>query len=397
MRVAQWGWLLGLIAAAVSAGSACNRSEPARTTAEAPRTIERSDASIATSVQAKFYADDAIRGSDIDVTTSDGVVTLRGTVENETTRQQALTLARQTEGVARVEDELRSGPQGAAEIIAERSQPPARPSKEPTARTAEGRVNPLWVTTKIQAQYFASPDVKPWNIDVTTTSDGVVTLRGQVENARAKDEATRIARATEGVTRVEDQLRLKDEAAATTGSEPPRTGRDDYGIDQPDPWITARVQAKYFLDDQVKGRNIDVDTRDGVVTLTGVVGSEAEQRRAVALARNTEGVRRVENRLQVTAELGAPRTAARGADERLNDAWITTKIQAQYFLDADVKGRNIDVDTRNGVVTLKGSVDAVAQKQIAEQIARDTEGVSRVVNQLTVKTAQNGGRQEEYL
>jgi osmotically-inducible protein OsmY len=67
--------------------------------------------------------------------------------------------------------------------------------------------------------------------------------------------------------------------------------------------------------------------------------------------------------------------------------WITTKIQAKYFLDADVKVHRIDVDIRNGVVTLKGRVDNAQQKQEAEQIARETEGVLRVENQLNVASA----------
>jgi hyperosmotically inducible protein len=61
------------------------------------------------------------------------------------------------------------------------------------------------------------------------------------------------------------------------------------------------------------------------------------------------------------------------------------KVQSQYFLDPEIKGHQIDVDTNNGVVMLKGTVASDALKQQAERIARDTEGVARVVNQLTVK------------
>jgi osmotically-inducible protein OsmY len=69
----------------------------------------------------------------------------------------------------------------------------------------------------------------------------------------------------------------------------------------------------------------------------------------------------------------------------LSDAWTTTKIQSKYFIDSDVKGHRIDVDTRAGVVTLKGTVETEAQKTEAAQIARETEGVKQVVNQLTVR------------
>jgi osmotically-inducible protein OsmY len=134
-----------------------------------------------------------------------------------------------------------------------------------------------------------------------------------------------------------------------------------------------------------------VDTRDGVVTLTGEVESEAERRQAVALARNTDGVREVTDQLQVRPSESARGTtgslegAAREGGAAANDTWITTKIQSKYFLDNDVKGHEINVDSRNGVVTLKGTVESEAQKQMAAQIAQETGGVSRVVNELRVQ------------
>jgi osmotically-inducible protein OsmY len=319
-------------------------------------------------------------------------VTLRGVVETEQARQQAITLAKGVEGVTAVNDELRVAEAATAETA------PLSPGSEAigTAGRDDAR-EPAWITTKIQAQYFVNPEIKPWNIDVTTHSDGVVILEGTVDETNDKTEAVRIARETEGVTRVEDRLRLTTDRAADTDRPAAATG-----IDAPDAWVTTKIQAKYFTDDEVKGRNIDVDTSDGHVTLTGTVTSEAERRQAVALARNTDGVLEVTDRLSVeaTADTRAGRTA-KGDDpsgmqsaerqaERATaeferpDAWVTTKVQAKYFLDADVKGHEINVDTRNGVVTLKGTVENGQQKTEAEEIARETKGVKRVVNQLTV-------------
>jgi BON domain len=63
--------------------------------------------------------------------------------------------------------------------------------------------------------------------------------------------------------------------------------------------ITAKIKSKMVLDDLVKARNIDVDTNGPVVTLTGVVGSEAERQRALQLAKQTEGVTSVIDHLRV--------------------------------------------------------------------------------------------------
>jgi osmotically-inducible protein OsmY len=371
----------------------CNRTATETETtppSTATAGIDReSDTQIATAVQARFYQDDTIRGRAIDVSAHNGVVTLRGTVQSQETKQQALTLARSVQGVTSVDDELTVK---TASTVPASSAAEGKPQDTAgTAGRADDPAQPGWITTKIQAQYFLDDDIKPWNVDVTTAAGGIVTLEGAVDDAEAKAEALRIARETEGVTRVEDRLRVKSEAAAGA----PTDAKDPAGLDQPDAWLTAKIQAKYFLDDDVKGRRIDVDTRNGVVTLKGTVASESERRQAVALARNTDGVRDVTDQLTLDAAASRDATDTRPLEPvdqiARPDPWITTKIQAKYFLDADVKGHRIDVDTNNGVVTLKGTVASAEHKSEAEQIAKQTEGVKRVINQLTVG-ATDGGR-----
>ena len=70
--------------------------------------------------------------------------------------------------------------------------------------------------------------------------------------------------------------------------------------------------------------------------------------------------------------------------EAITDAWITTKVSAKFVDEKLLKDSNIDVDTDNHVVTLKGHVASAAAKTRAATIARGTEGVKRVVNQLVV-------------
>jgi osmotically-inducible protein OsmY len=63
--------------------------------------------------------------------------------------------------------------------------------------------------------------------------------------------------------------------------------------------ITAKIKAKMALDDSVKALDIDVDTVGTTVTVSGVVKSETQRQRALALARETEGVKQVIDQLQV--------------------------------------------------------------------------------------------------
>jgi osmotically-inducible protein OsmY len=171
-----------------------------------------------------------------------------------------------------------------------------------------------------------------------------------------------------------------------------------------DAWITTQIHAKFFADPDVKGRNIAVDTSNGAVVLSGEVYSELERRQALAAARETSGVGKVVDRLQlvpgqppITADM---RDAARAewekrraqasaaldrAGEEIADGWVTTKVQSKYYLDPDVKGLNIDVTTENGVVTLAGVVTSPMERIRAIELATTTDGVRQVVDRLTVK------------
>lgn len=175
-----------------------------------------------------------------------------------------------------------------------------------------------------------------------------------------------------------------------------------------DAWITTQVRAKFFLDPDIKGRNISVDTASGIVTLRGDVHSTAEHNQAVAKAKATEGVKQVIDRLAVTpgdrpltadirdkAAAALPhdkeqakaqaRTAAERVGKEISDTWVTTQVQGMYFLDREVKGMQIDVTTTGGIVTLSGRVDTEAVRQKAVADARSVEGVKQVLDKLTVK------------
>ena len=186
---------------------------------------------------------------------------------------------------------------------------------------------------------------------------------------------------------------------------------------QTDAGITTNVKTKLAADDTVKAYQMDVDTRNGVVTLTGEVESAAEKEVAIRIARDTEGVRDVIDQIRIgeaepTAGVDTPgivedakregreagqeikefgressqetKEAGRTASQAVSDAAITTTVKSKFLADDTVKGLQIDVDTSNGVVTLTGSVSSRAEADRAMMLARQTEGVSRVVDNLKV-------------
>jgi osmotically-inducible protein OsmY len=175
--------------------------------------------------------------------------------------------------------------------------------------------------------------------------------------------------------------------------------------------ITTAVKTKLLADTTVGGLKIDVDTKDGVVTLTGRVHSGAEKTEAMRLARETSGVKRVVNKLTVetaatsgrkdtsdkvkdatektkdAAEKAgdATKDAAVKTKDVVADATVTSAVKTKLLADTKVGGLKIDVDTKDNVVTLTGMVNSVEEKNEALRLARTTSGVKRVVDKLTVK------------
>jgi len=100
------------------------------------------------------------------------------------------------------------------------------------------------------------------------------------------------------------QPALAQSKPTTTGQKAKQTTAKATQVVE-DPAITAAVKSKLLADTTVSGLKIDVDTKDGVVTLNGNAATRAEAQRAVKLARGTSGVKRVVNNLTV-ASAGKP-------------------------------------------------------------------------------------------
>jgi hyperosmotically inducible periplasmic protein len=160
------------------------------------------------------------------------------------------------------------------------------------------------------------------------------------------------------------------------------------GCARGDAGLEAKVKNKLATDETVKAASIEVKAHDGVVTLTGNVDSPGEKDQAIALARSTEGVRDVVDRIATRESDGrgnAPDTD-RTAGEVIDDASVTRHVKAAFLDDPDVKGLKIDVDTREGVVYLTGTVRSEAERDRAVQLARQARGVRDVQANLKIQS-----------
>ena len=124
-----------------------------------------------------------------------------------------------------------------------------------------------------------------------TSDSGVVTLNGEVGDDTERAEALLLARTTEGVKRVEDSLAVTSAQPASGGAAVAAPDGDDT--------LSARVTSALASDAQVKGAAIDVSAKSGVVLLQGTVASNAAKQRALTLARGTDGVTQVVDRLRI--------------------------------------------------------------------------------------------------
>lgn len=191
-------------------------------------------------------------------------------------------------------------------------------------------------------------------------------------------------------------------AEAKEAKQDAKNAGTDTGTAIKDSWITLKVHSQFVPEDALSGSDIDVDTNKGVVMLNGTVASEAGRARAIAIAKATDGVKNVMDHLRVAApanSTAAAREAGRDAADKtkdttrdvagttgkaITDGWIKSKIAAQYVTEDSLDKSDIDIDVTKGAVALKGAVRTAAAKDRATALAKGTEGVKSVKNDLKI-------------
>jgi osmotically-inducible protein OsmY len=175
-------------------------------------------------------------------------------------------------------------------------------------------------------------------------------------------------------------------AAQTTGQRAPQP---KAGAAQTNDTLEDRIERRLETSAQVRKYDVRVKVENGVVTLTGDVATAAQKAEAERLAK-IDGVTRVDSQIKIDPDedrsvaervkKGLSRTG-----EAITDGWITTKVKWFFVGEDALEGSDINVDTRDRVVTLKGTVRSAAGRDRAVELATNTDGVRRVVNELVIK------------
>jgi osmotically-inducible protein OsmY len=137
--------------------------------------------------------------------------------------------------------------------------------------------------------------------------------------------------------------------------------------------IESSAKKSYVFKTYLKGDDIKIQSMDGVVSLTGTVSEESHKSLAQETVAGIPEVKSVDNRLEVKGERPAENS----------DVWLSTKVKTVLLFHRNVSAMT-EVNTKDGIVTLRGDAANEAQKDLTTEYAKDVEGVKDVKNEMTV-------------
>lgn len=323
------------------------------------RAEQPGDMWITTRVKMQLLTDDTVDGLDVNVDTFDGRVTLHGKVASEAAKRRAGERTREVEGVADVRNLLVVVPEAGRDEV------------EISDEKLEQRVS----TVLERDQALEDSD-----IEIDSVHDGVVLLSGKAKTLSAHRRALEDARSVDGVRRVASQIQspdeLSDEELWQEGES--RAAAQGIGGNASDVWITTKVKTLLLTEAGLSPMAINVDTYRGVVTLFGSVETKDVKTRAADLVSAIDGVKGVENELQIAP----PDVAAQRVETRAEElkALVQERISSRDALD----DADIDVQVENRVVRLTGTVASQSDRMTALTLARSAKGVDSVIDDLRV-------------
>lgn len=281
------------------------------------------DAWLTTKSKLAVLTDVGVEGTDIDVDSVRGVVTLHGTVASEEDQQTAEKAVRGLDGVGEVRNLIQVVP----------------PAEEEDVAASDDEIG-----RAISSKLADDSGIENAEIEVQSVNDGTVLLAGEAPDLLVHLRAIEIARDVPGVKEVASQIVTPDDAGDAIVWKRIAAGADMEGM-SPDREDSAEASQAASADENA---------------------AAAETKSATADAEDT-------------AEL-----AWDGLTDAATDAYVTAAVKSRLLVDSRTPGTDINVDTENGVVTLFGTVESEEAKEAAEKNAMEAAGVERVENELEV-------------
>ena len=222
------------------------------------------------------------------------------------------------------------------------------------------------VTSRVRTALLLSKRVSPFDIKVET-SQGEVTLQGQVTSEEVKAMAGAIAQDTSGVKQVHNNLGVN--ALAERNPETEHLGERVADLE-----IKILVNDALSKNAEVGEKRVETEVKNRVVTLSGSVETTSQKYAAEQIAWQVPGVQEVRDNLSTTKAQATPESA----DEKLEH-----QVEFELYSTKAISLKTVQIHADNGTVTLTGTVTSRAEKLLAQRIAQSVAGVRKVVNNLT--------------
>lgn len=297
-----------------------------------------SDTEITNAVDRQLTLNSTTPSQMIDVETSEGIVTLSGTVNNILAKDRAVKVAQMVKGVRAVVDEINVD------------------APERDDLKLEDDVNRALSNNPATTSYQISVDA----------NDGVVALNGTVDSWQEKQLSEFVAKGVKGVKEIANNIEIT------------------YTTDISDLEIEQEIKQGMNYDIRIDNAFIDVEVEQGEVTLSGTVGSAAEKYSAIAKAW-VAGVTEVNSKDLKVKQWARDESLREEKYVKKTDSEIKEAVKDAFLYDPRVFSFNPEVSVNNGYVTLTGEVSNLQAKRAAENDARNVVGVNGVSNSLKVR------------
>jgi hyperosmotically inducible protein len=313
------------------------------------------DAFITTKVKMELIKSEGLDPFRINVDTLDGIVTMHGQVDTAAAKTKAEQEARSVKGVKSVRDLLAVVPKSEKDQVA---------------------ASDDQIQKRVETALESDASLHDSHIKVNDVNAGTVVLSGKADTLSSHYRALQDARHVAGVKKVASEIQSPDEMGDKEiwSDKPAPEGMKSSAHDT---WVTTKVKARLLSEPGVSPTSVNVDTQEGVVTLFGEVANANDKAAAERSAKKVDGVKSVKNELQVVAKADAKRVDAR--DDQLEKT-VKERIRER----AGLKHDQIKVEVKNGVVRLTGTVDGATDRINALTVARSTEGVKSVIDDLKI-------------
>jgi osmotically-inducible protein OsmY len=227
------------------------------------------------------------------------------------------------------------------------------------AASMDSRIESSAKQSYVFKTYLQGDDIK------IQSRDGAVTLTGMVPEESHKTLAQDTVSGLPGVKSVVNKLEVKGSTPAANS----------------DAWLTTKVKTTLLFHRSVSAGTTEVDVKDGIATLKGTADNQAQKELTTEYVKDIEGIKDVNNELTVKNVPKKKRTAG----DKIDDASITAQVKAALLYHRSTSAVNTKVETRQGLVTLNGKANSIAEFNLATKIAKDVKGVKDVKNRMSVE------------